>query len=326
MKKTYRIIVLFFVILAAGCKSAKTGEGSDKGVPQTQETSIKLKKYPGTMLWELDGFDNEGNPSVVYLLGTYHAGDDRISQFPECVQNAIDNSDRFCCELSQTDWNNLPELMNELTMNSVLTDLSHTFIDDLTQNEILLVAQFIDQDTLAQLVCFEPWVLNNYLQQVLIMACGLDTQKAYDVMIMQQLAERNITFDGLDAAKTQLDLMAWGDWDTQLVLLRDTLDDLLNLNASAAEMSELYEVFLSGDEAAFEEAYYKDLNEELEDVQKSAVYKHYIKALLADRNEAWVKKINDYIKKGGTTFIFAGCAHFVGPDSVFTYMKYDGLF
>lgn len=319
-KPLFVCVLILFLFALAGCKSVKTDDSKGQGT-EVQDHVTTLKKYPDAMLWQLNGFSKSGEPSTVYLLGTYHAGDERMLPFPECVQSAIDASDRFVCELSQEDWNNMGQLMNDLTMQGFLKDLSHTFIDDLSQEEIILVSRFIDQQTLAQLVCFEPWVLNNYLQQVLILASELDTQKACDIMIMEQLAKRNMSFEGLDKAQTQLDLIAWGDWDTQLVMLRDTLHDLEDLAAAAKEMSDLYEVYLSGDELAFEEAYYKDLEE---DALANPVYEEYIKELLDDRNEAWADKINGYLEQGGTTFIFAGCAHFTGKASVFEYLKKNG--
>lgn len=323
-KKRFLILCTVIAVLFSACKSTgKPGEGKESSTQE--QTKNTLTKYPGTMLWRIDGVSQTGDPSTVYLLGTYHAGDQRAVEFPECVKTAIDSADRFCCELSKSDWNNMQSMMTELTMQSVLTDLSHTFIDDLTQEEIILVSTFIDQQSLAQLVCFEPWVLNNYLQQILILASGLDVSKAYDVMIMQEIEKRQMDFDGLDPAQTQLDLIAYGDWDTQLVMLRDTLSDLENLNASAKDMTDLYEVYLAGDEEAFEQAYYKDFDKDLQDETKRQIYQAYIKALLADRNESWVPKIDEYIKKGGTTFIFAGCAHLVGPDSVFVYLKQNGV-
>ena len=315
-------ILFCFTVIISGCKSVKDeGQGSE-AVSEPREFKTTLTKYPGVMLWELDGYSKDGEPSKVYLLGTYHAGDERMSVFPETVQNAFDSSDRFCCELSKSDWDNFSQLVNDLTMQSLLTDLSHTFIDDLTQDEIILISTFVDQQTLAQLACFEPWVLNNYLQSVLILGCGLDTTKAYDIMIMNELNSRGIGFDGLDEAQTQLDLTAYGDWNTQLIMLRDTLRDLQDLQTSVQEMSDLYEIFLSGDEAAFEEAYFKDLQEEL---NLQPVYKEYIKALLDDRNQVWADKISAYLEQGGTTFIFAGCAHFTGPSSVFHFLEQNGV-
>lgn len=308
--------ILFSLVIFSGCKSVKSSE--EKGVAEPQKKVTTLTKHDGAMLWQIDGWSENGEPSTVYLLGTYHAGDERISGFPECVQTALDSSDRFCCELSKKDWDRFPELVNDLTMKSVLTDFSHTLVDDLSQDEIVLISTFVDNQTLAQLICFEPWVLNNYLQSVLILASGLDTTKAYDIMIMDELSKKNSDFDGLDEAQVQLDLTAYGDWNTQLIMLRDTLRDLRDLKTSVQEIADLYEIFLTGDAQAFEEAYYKDLEEE---INTQPVYKDYIQKLLADRNEIWAQKIQSYIKMGGTTFIFAGTAHFTGKDSVFAYLE-----
>ncbi len=315
-------IILIFVLALASCKStgpAQDDSGKKPGSPQTVEKA-KLTKYPDAMLWQIDAEAKDGTPSKVYILGTYHAGDDRVLTFPQCVQTALAESDHFVCELSSSVWAQLPDMMQSLTMKSFLTDLSHTLIDDLTEEEITLITQFIDPQTLAQLVCFEPWVLNNYLQPIAMLAADLDTQKAYDVMIMDYVKNQknNQGFDGLEEAQTQLDLIAWGDWDTQMVMLRDTLDDLRNLEDAAKEMSDLYELFLSGDDEEFAEFYFKDFENE---IKKHPVYKDYFDALLRDRNKDWALKISDYLDKPGVTFIFAGCAHFVGTESVFAYMK-----
>ena len=312
------ILALLFV---SGCKSAGTQKELKPEEPE--QVQNQLTKYPGVMLWKIDGTASDGTPSKVYLLGTYHAGDDRVLTFPECVSNALEESDRFCCELSSTVWGNLQNMMNDLTIQSFLTDLSHTLIDDLTPQEIQLVNTFVDSQTFAQLVCFEPWVLNNYLQPIVMLAADLDTQKAYDVLIMDyiQKNKNNQGFDGLDEAQTQLDLIAYGDWDTQMTMLRDTLEDLKDLQAAADEMSELYEVYLSGDEQKFEALYFKDFEKE---IKKSPVYEKYFSLLLEQRNKAWAVKIADYLDQPGVTFIFAGCAHFVGPDSVFDFMRANG--
>lgn len=318
-------IILIFVLALASCKSTGQQDGTSKTEShKVQAKKAQLTKYADAMLWQLDGTAADGSPSKVYLLGTYHAGDDRVLSFPECVQTALEESDHYVCELSSSVWTQLPDMMQSLTMQGFLTDLSHTLIDDLTEEEITLITQFIDPQTLAQLVCFEPWVLNNYLQPIAMLAADLDSQKAYDVMVMDYIAtqKNNQGFDGLDDAQTQLDLIAWGDWDTQLTMLRDTLDDLRNLEQAAKEMSDLYEVFLTGDAQEFAELYFKDFDEE---IKKHPVYKDYFDALLSKRNSDWAVKIANYLDEPGVTFVFAGCAHFVGADSVFDYMQQNGI-
>ena len=323
--KFFSVLFILFLVFT-GCKSA--GQQNDISPaepvePSEQQVKNQLTKYPDAMLWQIDGTAKDGTPSKVYLLGTYHAGDDRVLTFPECVSKALEESDTFCCELSSTVWAELPDMMQSLTMQAFLSDLSHTLIDDLTPDEISLISQFIDNQTFAQLVCFEPWVLNNYLQPVVMLAADLDSQKAYDVMIMDYVAKNknNQGFDGLDDAQTQLDLIAYGDWNTQMIMLRDTLADLQNLQTAADEMTNLYEVFLSGDDAAFEDLYFKDFEKE---IKKHPEYEEYFSLLLSQRNEAWAVKIADYLEKPGVTFVFAGCAHFVGPESVFAYMHKNG--
>jgi uncharacterized protein YbaP (TraB family) len=41
----------------------------------------------------------------------------------------------------------------------------------------------------------------------------------------------------------------------------------------------------------------------------------------ANRNKDWANDITEYLAQGGTTFIFAGTAHWVGNDSVFNYLR-----
>ncbi|MBP5602497.1 MAG: TraB/GumN family protein [Treponema sp.] len=326
MKKFFSIFILTFLILITACKSAKTTEQDffDFTEPQTQTEQVQkqgyeLIKHPGTMLWEIDGYTQNGEPTKVYFLGTYHAGDGRIDAYPECVAAALEESDRFCCEISSDEWAALPDMMNNLTMQSFLKDFSHTLIDDLSQEEISLISKYIDSQTFASLVCFEPWVVNNYLQSIVMMASGLDPQKAYDIMIMNDILTNRpgTKIDGLDDVQVQLDLTAYGDWNTQMIMLRDTLADLEKLTEAVQEMTDLYEIFLTGDEQLFEEMYFKDINTE---VLTQPVCRDYIKALLDERNKNWAQKVTDYLDMPGTTFIFAGCAHFVGPNSVFSYL------
>ena len=322
MKKLHFLLILLFVLFVAACKSTQPQQEQKQAEPQVKENV--LIKHPGIMLWEIDGYTQQGEPSKVYLLGTYHAGDGRMDVFPQDVTAALNESDRFCCELSSDVWAKLEDMMNDLTMSSVLTDFSHTLIDELSPQEITLVSKYVDSQALAQLVCFEPWVLNNYLQSVVMMASGLDPQKAYDIMIMADI-ERNrpgTKIDGLDEVQVQLDLIAYGDWNTQMTILRDTLADLNDLTAAVQEMTDLYEIFLAGDENEFEKAYFKDVKPL---VAQQPVYAQYIKALLDDRNADWAVKIADYINTPGTTFVFAGCAHFVGDASVFEYLRQNGI-
>ena len=81
------------------------------------------------------------------------------------------------------------------------------------------------------------------------------------------------------------------------------------------------EVMVSTDDEEFAELYFKDFESE---IKKHPIYEEYFDSLLSKRNEDWAVKIADYLEEPGVTFIFAGCAHFVGSESVFAYMNQNG--
>ena len=81
---------------------------------------------------------------------------------------------------------------------------------------------------------------------------------------------------------------------------------------------DLYNAYLTNDEKAiaalFEQS---DADEEAQ----AAFYKEYHDMVYANRNKDWANDITEYLAQGGTTFIFAGTAHWVGNDSVFNYLR-----
>ena len=319
MNKKIFVFSILILIFLAGCKSSKIQEDNDL---QNENVELyTLVKYPDAMLWEINGETEAGEKSKVYLLGTYHAGDERILNYPESVKKAIEEANHFCCELSEKDFADMNEEVSLRTVESIITDFSHTLIDDLTPDEINLVLKYVDEQTFAQLVCFEPWVLSNYLSGFVIINSGLSTELSYDTTIINKITEMGYSFDGLDLLSTQLDLTAYGNWDEQMLLLKDTLADIENIDEAAEEMKQIYEVFLTGDDKLMEEVYFKDVNLAIEE---NPVYKKYFEALLNERNEKWAVRIADYLSKPGTTFVFAGTAHFLGDNSVFSYMRENG--
>lgn len=320
MKKTsikFLMFLCFLGLFIAGCKSAKPE--IEEHIPVQEDLNRKLIKYDNILMWEINNTNSDGEDCKLYVLGTYHAGDERLLPFPEPVVNAIEAADRFCGELSGEDFASIQNELQKMVMNSMLLNLNHTLVDDLTEQEITLISQYIDPSDLATLICFEPWVLNTELQNIVIQASSLNPAFSYDNLLMSCIDDLN--FDGLDDLQTQLDLMAYGNWDQQLVFLKDTLDGIKDLDTSVENMDKLYELFLSGNEQEFSDFYFADVADE---ISKNSVYAEYMNALLNERNMKWAERFNEYLSVPGTTFIFAGAAHFIGPDSVFKYMQKSG--
>lgn len=67
-----------------------------------------------------------------------------------------------------------------------------------------------------------------------------------------------------------------------------------------------------------------------EKVTKTTVKAALLTALLVlctphdKRNKKWAKDIASFIEDGGITFIFSGCGHRAGKNSVFEYLRRQG--
>ena len=93
MKKFNFKTILGVFILALVLTSCASTSASKKA-PAT------LTKTDSRAFWRIDGTDKNGNPSTVYIQGTFHLGDERIFPLSEEVQQAFVNADRHAGELS----------------------------------------------------------------------------------------------------------------------------------------------------------------------------------------------------------------------------------
>jgi len=321
----FNIAFLLFTALFLSlfsCKSAKTPELESPVLEEPlQEQLASLKKYD-SMFWEIDGSDKNGNPSKIYIAGTYHLSDERSFPLAEEIEAAWNSSDRFICELSEADWDIFQSAVDKKVNESIILGTDKNLVDELTPQELLLISSLLGEEQAASYVCYQPWVLNSILSTVIMSVSGLDFTNSYDYYFIQKAKSEGKTFAGLDSLETQVELNSYGDWETQLEILHQTISCFEDLQAAVDQILSFYEAYLSGDEKNFEKLYFDDINKSIEE---EAYYKEYIDKLLTERNRLWAEKFAEYLDEGGTSFVFAGCAHFVGEESVFNFMKENGI-
>ncbi len=304
------ISILTFAFMLVSCATT-----TSTGTKQKAD----LSKYPEAMLWELKGTDSQGNPSSVYILGTIHVADNRLYPLPNVVESAWKNADRIVGEISTDDWGRYTDEIQKRTIASLSKDKSVK--DYLTDDENEFLTALLGAQTYASLSMFEPWVLNSTLSTILLQSSGLFAEQSYDVSFITKAHSAGIKMEGLDSLDTQLDILQYGNWDEQVLFLKDGIKSLQNITEETMQLVSLYEAYLSADPDIFTALYTEELEE---DIKQNPLYKDYYKKMFNDRNKKWAEKIADYLKQGGTTFIFAGAGHFTGDNSVFTYMQKNG--
>lgn len=175
-----------------------------------------------------------------------------------------------------------------------------------------------NQAMLANLCAYEPWVLSSNVNLIPAQMSGLNPNMGVDQILIQRAMMSGRYIEGLDTLDAQLDILSFGDWETQLEMLLDSLDELMeNTEETVNYMKDIYNAYLEVDleelNTLFEEDKFLD--------EENSYSDEYYETLIVDRNTSWADKFSEYLNEGGTTFIFAGTAHFVGEDSVFEIMK-----
>lgn len=295
---------VFFLVLLYNCFAR------DKAI---------VEKKDGAMFWEMTGTDKNGNESKVYILGTFHAGDDRLYPLPQFVLDAYDNADIVCGEISTQGWEELQSVLISKMASDMLDSESH--LDQfLTEEEVALTYEYLGAQA-PYMFLYKPWVLNQVISSFTLSETNMDFVDAYDSFFIARSNDRGINMEGLDSVERQIDCLSYGDFDFQLVALKGSFEAIENPEETVENFLNLYEAYLSFDEKVMEEAYFKEIETEINEYEG---FKGYYDVLLVERNKDWAVTIDNYLNEGGTTFIFAGTGHFIGDDSVFNFMRANG--
>ncbi|MCR5218126.1 TraB/GumN family protein [Treponema sp.] len=301
------LIPLFFVL--ASCAS----------VPVSQKACVT--KTDQRLFWRIDGVDKKGKPSVIYIQGTIHVGDERLTSVSDEVLEAFTLSDRIVAEVSSRDFIKTGFYAVRLAMPNKDGKIVTDYLNE--EQKATLDYYLKDDSAYNGLIQMNPMMVENYLTIKFAEESGLKSEDGLDMVFYKMAKRRGKPVEGLDALETQMNLLAYGDYDFQINYLRHSLDQLKEAKEKNINpMLELYELYLADD--------IENLNllleEEDEDDQKlPEEFDNFKNKITLERNQEWVGDIKKYLNEGGTTFIFTGCAHWLGKDSVFELLRQDGV-
>ena len=320
LNKVTRIVTIFAFAVACffffTCASGK--------VPEIPE----LTKYDDMLFWKIQGKDGNGKLATIYVLGTIHVGDNRLYPIPEEILKAYGSADRIYGEISSADWERVTQetmkLMNKANVEAqiIQEERGERWFDTLTLEQQNFLYEKIGKTIVNSQKESMPWVLSTFLTDLSIAGTGLSASYSYDMHFITVSNNLGIEMCGLDDIKVQLDVLAYGDYDFQLEMLKSTIDEFLEDEQKVKdETVDLYEAYLTGDENQISNFLFEDIEKE---IAEDPDMEGYYDALFVNRNKNWAETFSQLIYEGGTTFVFAGSGHFVGKDSVFSIMESKG--
>lgn len=309
-----RFFVLFIFCLIATSVFAK---------PKVRPKAV-LTKTENSWFWTISGTDKKGKPATIYVLGTIHIGDEKLYPVSDEIMKAFYDANRVSWEISSKDYPKVNTAVTQKYKEGVEKYYKNgiKLSEQLTDEELDILESVFGKSGLLPYLYYEPWVLQNVFSSKITEDLKLSSQYSYDIYFSKKCFNNDIKFEGLDDLQTQVDLLSFGDYEFQLNNLKSLIAEYKeDKNSMIEQYNQLYKMYLTYDEEVF-----NNFNEESikKDMKGNSGMEAYYKAMFLDRNTNWAVKFDEYLKKGGITFIFAGCGHFVGSDSVFNIMRKNG--
>lgn len=292
-------------------------------VDEIAQPKAILEKQPERMFWKITGTDKNGNPSAIYIQGTFHFADEKCYPFSEAVLNAFTSSDRIFAEISTEGNKELEAKMPEIYQESFTRANGRLLSEKLSEADFAYLKQLIGDNLADYCNSFEPWVLNTILDVVIYSFNGFSIEYGIETYFNKLAESSQKNVEGLDTVDCQIEAITFGTYEQQFTNLLNTLEQFKNLEEIKQKALDFYQAYLDGDIQKFESIGFTESDETLtpEEIEYNELYNQ---KLIIDRNEKWAKTFEDLLYEGGTTFVYAGALHFVGEYSVFKYMEEKG--
>ena len=272
-----KLILLNFLLFA-------TVAAADSGHPLT--------------LWQVDGKAN-----TIFILGSVHLLREQDHPLPSKIDEAYAEAESIVMEIDMDD-------LDPIAMQSLISQLGRLpdgrTLADIMGPELYAEAQKaamamdIPLDLLAQT---EPWLAAITIEQMALARIGFNPRYGIEMHVMSKAAQDGKTIDGFETIEEQLGFLDGLSVESQRDLLMQTLTEGANIENM---MDSLIAAWRRGDVEFFEDSVLVDMQ----------AYPELYRAIVADRNERWVNRIDQLLEDDDDYLVVVGALHLVGPDGV----------
>lgn len=299
--------IFAFGALPAGTAPLARADGEEKPPEAKKPEEKEAKPY----LWVVDG-----DPKI-YLFGTIHIPDDRLTALPPVVKDAAKASDLVLTEVDPAELNSpATQAKVSLPEDKKIEDVLPA--DALKRLHGYLAGRGIPETAFDRM---KPWVIAVTLPQLDILPL-LAMKPPMDSTLFTDAKKAGKEAKGLETAAEQIALLESPSEAVQAKLLVATIDELEKAAKEGKNLTEeLIQAYLGGDEEKVKEMLEKAAAEGDDDV------KALLKKLVDDRNVTMVDRLLALAKdhKGKTVFVAVGAAHYPGSAGILSLLEKKGM-
>ena len=317
------------------------GEEAKPAPEKPAAEKAPIKRRP--LLWMVDS-----NPRV-FLYGTIHIPDPRVTKHLPVVQAALDQSTALYTELeldmagqakAQQEVMAVAMLPADKSLKGLLGDELHARVAKAMPSGMPPLAMF-DR--------MKPWLIQFLLIKTLVdehqkeqaaqakddgeEADGAAPGQGLDPLLYTQAKEAGKQVGGLETIRTQINVFDTLSFETQVEMVagmckqiekfRGGEDDEDGEDAAAGnEMTRMVDMWLAGDDQGFLKIFEDELKK-----QGGSEAKKFVEGLLDNRNVNMVKKIQELMKAhpDKTFFMAVGAGHMPGKMGMVNLMREAGF-
>lgn len=256
--------------------------------------------------------------SIIYLFGTIHVLDPKVSWHSKKVNDAFRSSSTLILEAPALDTppQEIQSTVMKYALNAPDTGLS-TLLDS-EGNQLLLDALaklgMSKDQALQTKLSFEglrPWFVGLQIAAMQMQADGFDTKAGVEAVLHSAAKRADMKLAYLETLDQQFALLSGLAMESEVKMLLETLRQI---DTQSQMLKDMINHWLAGKPELVGSAMQAAMSD-------PAVYD----ALLTNRNRDWATQISNLMAGEGTAFIAVGAGHLAGKGAVQDFLLLHGI-
>ena len=312
------------MLVLAGCGGSGTIESKPDLSPAAERAAREAKQealYEAAVA-AAEASRGAGEPAVwtladedttIRIMGTVHFLRPELDWRSDEIDTALAEADTVVFEADVSSPEAASEMMTFVSSHAIFTDGRQltSLLDESEQAELQAALDYLGFP-LGAMQTFRPWYAAVNLSVLQMQKDGFDPTAGVEQVLEKEAKAAGKDFAYLETIEEQLGRFANLPDDEQV-------DFLISSAESVEEGSEMLDI-LVGEWEDGDVAGLAALMSNPEMMGSEAIYD----ALLKERNEDWVPKIEAMLDEPGTVLIAVGAGHLAGEDSVIELLRADG--
>lgn len=293
------------------------GESSGSDEKSDDEKTVNIDDYisdkePAPALWKVTDTDT-GNE--LYMMGTIHVVSENKFSLPDYIMDVYENCDGVAVEYNVNELNRDMNLMQEFLTPMVYTD-GTTIKDHLSEETYEKAKAYYQENGMynSLMDAYVPGFWINQIQALEILNLDNLSSEGVDSTFIKYAENDGKEVVNIETLDIQADAISGYSDELADYVLSDLVDNIDDTEAMAESISELYNLWASGDVdamAAIDESEMDEIPDDLKDD-----YDDYQNIMLYDRNKSMADKAEEFLKNGDNYFFMVGSMHFAGDKGV----------